>query len=840
MPDKKIDTPEPEEFDKMIRTRTTRWLKDVESGKRYRTALGVTLHRREQNDYHGFWDKQSNSYIEVPSEGLMKWPIIGQVIWTHCNDWLSTRIQLEITSDSSDPDKMGGDRVAQALFEKIYSSQWTDMKEYKMATYCQCSFNWFGVSGCTARKARSLMKVPTVTETEIEGDEPEYSCAECGASGPAVNLATDKGADLSQAQKCPNCGKQSAYADSPTGDKSKVEVQGDYKEAPEADNFFDIWPSFLFNVDEVNGRGGDLRPCRFVNMNRLARRYELRELYGDDIVDGLDPKDGKKWDDSVEWWHALQSGAIPSFLRQSKSSEIGDDDLLQESIWWISPSAIANWKAPADFEVSKKCPFKIKKGQSFVDVYGKDFRGAYVVLCGGKVMWVDNESHNEVVISGLWLMNGASFWGKGQQELNDIQEAANAFFTLFYEYGTHASVPHRVVDPAIFDKKDFRNRAGGISYTKKGAARQHPLKWYWEDLQPARLSPDLYQLWALLVSEGKEDIGRAPKAVVGQGDSRNRTLGGQQLLAQRGLASLIPSQKSKGAALIQFTKQQLRFKQLYASNEQLRRDLFKFDQSWEDQDIAAFRALDLGDLNSDRGGDLTYRIVEGSDIPVTYAEKEERLGLAIQSGILWNRDIPVELRTQFARFARIDYDPENIERERRRNSQIMKKLKDAVAYMEHSGTGYIITAETGTEVNPQAIKQILSLPGLELLPQNENLQYAATFFNSEIIAQHSKEQPDQLLLSVLTTRVQEIAAAIEQADTAQAARMGAAKAQIEGQQAQQEDKQLAADSLNKQADREHELTKLKETNAHQLALEQMKMRGAQEQEANDKIPDMAT
>lgn len=836
MPDKKHEQPEPEEFDKMIRTRTERWLKDLESGKRYRTAMGVTLHRREQNDYHGFWDKQSNSYIEVPSEGLMKWPIIGQVIWTHCNDWLSTRIQLEIDSDSSDPDKMGGDRVAQALFEKIYASQWTDMKEYKMALYSQCSFNWFGVSGCTARKARLSMKVPTVTSTEIDADEPEYSCAECGASGPAVNLATEKGADLSQAQKCPECGQQSAYADSPTGDKQSVEVQGDYKEAPEADNFFEIWPSFLFNVDEVNGRGADVRPCRFVNMNRLARRYELRELYGEDVTDDLDPADGKKWDDSVQWWYALQSGGVPSFrdAKTGKSSEVTDDDLLQESIWWISPAAVANWKAPADFEVSKKCPFKIKKGQSFFDVYGKDFRGAYVVLCGKKVMWVDNESHNEVVISGLWLMNGASFWGKGQQELNDIQEAANAFFTLFYEYGTHASVPHRIIDPMITDKKNFKNRAGGISYTKKGAARTHPIKWYIEDLPPARLSPDLYSLWALLVQEGKEDIGRAPKASVGQGDPANRTLGGQQLLTQRGLSSLIPSQKSKGAALIQFAKQQLRFKQLYASNEQIRRGIFKLDQSWEDQDIEAFRNLDLGDLNSDRGGDLTYRIVEGSDIPVTYSEKEQRLGMAITSGILWNPQIPVELRVQFARFARVDYDPENIERERRRNSMIMKKIKAACEYMEKSGTGYLITAETGTEVNPQAIEQILSRPGLEILPMSENLEYAATFTNNEIIAQHAKEHPDQLLLSVLTSRIQEISKAIQESDNATADRMGEAKLRMEAEQAKRQD-----DAQNQQMDREHEMAKLKEQGAQQLALEQIKQRGAQEQEMNDKIPDMA-
>ena len=833
MADKKPVVP-PEEFDKMIRTRTDHWAKDVEGGERYRTALGVTLHRREQNDYHGFWDRQLNAYLEVPSEGLMKWPVIGQVIWTHCNDWLSTRVQLEITSDSSDPMNMGGDRVAQSLFEKIYSTLWTDMEEYKMALYSQCSFNWFGVSGCTARKARSSMKVPTVVKDSIDTDEPEYSCAECGASGPAVNLATEKGADLSQKQKCPNCGKMAAYVDSPTGDKKEVEVQGEYKEAPEVDNFFGVYPSFLFRVDEVNGKGADLRPCRFVNMNRLARRYELRELYGEDVTDGLDTSDGKSWTEPVKWWHALQSGSIATIKdsQKGKQGENADDDLLQESIWWISPAAVANWKAPADFEVSKKCPFKIKKGQTIAEALGKKkFVGLYIVLCGKKVLWVDNESHNEVLVAGLWLMNGASFWGKGQQELNDIQEAANAFFTLFYEYGTHASVPHRVVDPAIFDKKDFKNRAGGISYTKKGAARNHPIRWYWEDLQPARLSPDLYQLWALLVQEGKEDIGRAPKASVGQGDAKNRTFGGQQLLTQRGLSSLIPSQKSKGAALKLFAKQHLSFIQRYWSNDQIRRVLVKRDQSWEDQDIEAFRNLDLE-------RDLSYEIVEGSDIPVTYAEKEQRLGQAIMSGVLWNPDIPVDLRVQFAKFARIDYDPDNVERERRHQTQVLKKIKDACAYMERHAQGYIITAESGTEVNPQVVNQILTLPGVEILVQTENLQYAATFFNNEIIAQHTAEHPDQLLLSVLTERIKQLSQAIQQSDITQAQVMGAAKSQIEAQQSADKDKQLQAEAEKQRKDQEFQMMKQKDDQQFKFQLEQMKLASQGQQEVADKIPNL--
>lgn len=843
------DIPEVElEFEKMLVTRTERWVKENEHGERWRTAMGVTLHRRFMNDYHGYWDAQLNSYLEVPSQGLMKWPIIGPVVRTNNSNWLSTRIQLEITSNSSDPVKMGGERVADALFQNLYENLWTDTEEEKMALYCQLDFNWFGVSGCSARHGQAKMKVPRLRKEEVETNEPEYQCSECGASGPAVDLATTEGADLAANQKCPACGEMAATAESPTGDKESIEVADGYDETPAAKNFFKVLPSFLFRVDEVNGKGADLSDCQFVNMNRLSRRYELRENYGEEAIKTLTPNDGKEWLDPVKWWHRLESGSIATEKDYKASGGAqSDDDLLQESIWWCTPASVAAWKSPSDY--SHPCGFKIKKGQTIAEAFkeaGKKYTGLYFVLSGKKLLYICPENHNDVLVSGLWIMNGASFWGKGQQELNDIQEAANAFFSMFYEYGMHSSMPQRIYDGSMFDRKDFKNRAGGMTPTRKGFMRNgKPLKYFIETLEPGRMSGDMFVIWESLVREGGEDIGGTPKSVVGQGDPNNKTLGGQSLLTQRGLSLLIPSQKSKGQGLKRWAPQQLKFVQEYWSNEQIKEVLSRVDQSWEDQDVEAFRSMDVR-------SDLTYKVVPGTDIPVSHSEKEARLMMTLP--VLINPQIPVELRQQVARYANIDYDPEGAEKERRHQTQVLKKIKEACKYVEQTGMAYLQT-EAGMQLNPQALDRILSLPGLEILQRSENLPWAKKFFDNEVVALHTADHPDQLLLAVLQRRVDML---IEQqvtndADTAKI--MGTLNQAQGGEQGQQGGEDPAA---------KMELEKLKITGQHQakmeemdharetelaltdkkhrfdLQLEKLKISAAAEKEASDKIPEYSS
>jgi hypothetical protein len=753
-PDKAdVEEQEELEFEKLCDEKTKRYTRDCESGTRWRTAMAVTLFKRFNNDYHGYWDGQLSTWLDVPSQGLMKWPVIGPVVRANDSNWMSTKIKQEIEATSSDPQKKGAEVVAEAVFNYLYKKDWTSRAEQMMSQYCQLGFVYGLYSGFSKHASPKKIKVPKVRQEQVPADDPEWYCAECGVTGPATDLATEEGQDLSGAQKCPACGKMSAHVDEENGEDSKsIEVEDGYDEIAEGDSFTKIVPSLLFLIDEVNAKAADASGAQWFNYNRLSRRYELKALYGE-AASGLGASDGKEWSDGVRWWHALESGAsAPTDKSQASSGKgkVNDDDLLQERHWWFRPAVYGSWKSPADY--SHPCGFKIKKGQTIQEAFeaqGKEYKGLYLCMVGKKVMYIDTEDHQDCWSFGLWMMNGASFYGKAQQELLDIQEAANEWFTMFFEYGERSSMPQTIADRQMFNRKDFDNRAGGVILTKKNFQRQKPISSYVMRLEPARLSSDLYSIFELL-DKGKDDISGVSKASTGMGDSSNRTMGGQALLTQRSQGLMVPSQKSKGQAQGLWGKQQLKIAQRYWSDDRLRQVLSKLDKSWDDENIAAFRAIDIDT-------ELIIEPAEGTDIPTTFHEKGEKLMAVVASGILWNPEVPVDLREQIAHMLNIDYDPEGVEAQRRRQQEVYGKIQAACAFVEKQGTGYVQLPDSDMpQVNPQAVEQVQTMPGIKILPRSENIEFAMDFFNKYLVALGSAEHPDELLMAVLQDRVDKL------------------------------------------------------------------------------------
>lgn len=834
MPDEtpKVEDKEPDlELEEMLVKKTKRYTKDCESGSRWRTAMAVTLFKRYMNDYHGYWDAQVNSWLDVPSQGLMKWPILGPIVRSNNANWLATRIKLEIEAASSEPRTKGAETIAEAVYDYLYTRDWTETNEELMSLYCQLGFNYAIYSGFSKSASSGKIKIPKVKTETVEGDGPEWYCSSCGNSGPGTDLATEEGQQLSGAVPCPACKEKTAYLDDDKQDEKqgaqKVELHDGYDEVDEGDNFTKVIPSLLFMVDEVNSKAGDSSGAHWVNYNRLVRRYEAKALYGK-AAENLATNDGREWLDSVKWWHALESGATVKEDRDASSRGGGkqsDDDLLQERHWWLVPSTVKGWKSPANLD--HPCGFKIKKGQTFAEAFkamGKKFVGLYLCMIGKKVMYIDSERHRDCWTGGLWLMNGASYWGKAQQELLDIQEAANEWFTMFFEYGERSSLPTTIIDGEMFDKKDFNNTAGGICTTRKGFRRQHPIRWYVERLEPARLSGDLIQIFSAL-KDGAQEISGVSRASIGQGDTANKTLGGQALLTQRSQGLMIPSQKSKKRAQVNWTRHQLKFVQTYWSDERIKRVLSKSDRSWDDQDIAAFRAIDV-----DR--DLKIEGAEGSDIPITFAEREAKLIQIVASGVLWNPQIPVQLREQIAHFGGIDYSPENIESERRHQMEVLHKIEGAVQWVETQGLGYVAMPDGSTTLNPQAVQQIQTMPGLEILPRSENLTYAISFFNNYVVALHTAEHPDALLLAVLQARVDQLIAqnVTNINDAAQAAKA------IEGQPGGKGGKDPKAEAEENDKDRAHQVNMTQLKHEHAKELQQMKAGDARDAEMGSKVP----
>lgn len=843
----KDNSQEPElKFEDLCDAKTKRYTEDCSAGMKWRTAMAVTLLKRYMNDYHGYWDGLLSSWLDVPSQGLMKWPVLGPIVRANNANWLGTRVKLQIEAASSDPRKTGAEVVAAAVYDYLYQRDWNETNEELMSLYCQLAFNYAVYSGFSKHASTKKMKVPKVREAEVEPEAPEWYCSNCGNSGPATDLATESGQDLSGTLKCPSCGQQSAHVDEQEGKPDKIEVEDGYDEIAEGDNFTKVVPSLLFLIDETHAKAGDGSQADFFNYNRISRRYAIKALYGD-AADDLGAEDGKDWLEPVKWWHALETGGTvkPDRPGLKGGGKTSDDDLLQERHWWFRPAVFGSWKAPHAY--SHPCGFKIKEGQTIQEAFeaqGKEYKGLYLCTVGKKIQYIDTEDHNDCWSFGLWMMNGASFYGKAQQELLDIQEAANEWFTMFFEYGERASMPQTIASRQLFNRKDFDNRAGGIILTKKGYNLQKPISSQVMRLEPGRLSPDLMSIF-LALKDGAQEISGVSRAAVGLTDASNKTLGGQELLTQRSSGLMIPSQKSKKRAQILWTRQQLKFAQKHWPDERLKEVLSKSDKSWDDENIIAFREMDL-----DR--DLNIYGVEGSDIPITFHEKAQNLIGVVASGVLWNPQVPIELRVQIARYANIDFDPENIETERRHQLEVLRKIEAGCKWVEKEGMGYVQAEGGALDLNPQAVQRIQTLPGCEILPRAENVDFALNFFKDYVLALHSAEHPDQLLLAVLSDRIDKLMLAKAQnlqtaAITAGAiaGQTGAATAATSGggagdagQAAQPEDPEAEHGRAKELAEQKHghqkEIEGMKM--AHQEKLEAMKAQAAQDGAMNEKVP----
>lgn len=836
------DSPNPNDdlpFDKMILACIKRREDEAEKGEKKRIPLCVTLHYRYMNDHASYWDTEGG-WTTVPGGGLMTWPIIGRVVWANTSNWLATKIGLDIEVPNSDPFIKGGEIVCQALYPYWKNHFWTDQNTSLMSLYSQLYCNWFAYS-CTS-KDEGIVKIPESGQDKIEAADPQFACRNCGAGGPATDMAKETPADLSGPQECPQCKEKTAYLDEPSDGEHDVDVISGYRPAPKIKNTLEVIPSFLIRADELNSRAGDFSKAHWFFYYSTHRRYELKATYGSAAAK-LSADDGKKWTDGVKWWHALQtSTAVLSYQEPGKdgTTQNKDDDLLQAGRHWFVKGVVSNWKSPEDYEFdSDKCKFNIKKGETVEQAFkrlGKPYKGLFIIASGKSILWIGSQDHNDYWSAGLWLMNGASAWGKPQQELLDIQEALNSFFSMFIEHGMRSSMPHLILDGNMLDHNNLKNRAGNVTYTKKGMPRTHPINWYWSRIEPARLSGDLVEIWALM-KEGVDEISGVSKASVGQADTRNETMGGQALLTQRSMGLLIPSQKSEGAGQKMSFKQFLRAVQLYWTDDQIKTVLAQQNKAWDELNLEAFRELDIRTTD---GGDLTVSVTEGTDVPVTYFEREQRMMQTIVSGVLWNPDIPVELRQQIAKFAGVDFDPGNVEAERRHQAEVLRKMKAACEFGDKEGIAYVYTPETGVKVNPQFIEKAMTMPGCEILPDTENIEFAIQFFNAHLLAAHTAEQPDQLYIAMLEKRVQTLQIIGMQKAAAMQQQQAAIAAKARGIDPERETVEADKDRMTKiqlaRDQQAHDLQTQDSKQGHERQLLLDKQGGEEQSRMTDKVP----
>lgn len=721
-------------FADFIRGKLNRIDRLNEQQERRRIQTYVTLTRRYRGDLLGFFaSDNSGTWIPCNNRGLKRVNVVAPVVRANNKNWMEAGVRLEITASNGDPEKAGAADLAQSIADQISIRDWNEHFEEMISELAQLSSCYFIYSSINQELGPTI-KVPRMAQASAQ-----YSCPGCGASGPQQQA---------QMGMCPDCGM-------PVQTTDDRQVHDGYDEQKAGDSETRLFTAYEMKVDERNCKGGELKDARWIRNNYLVYRNELEMLRPWALLNG-----NGDWTEGLKQARALETSSAQSGEPdQAGGDNDQDEDLLDYRRYWLSKKTLAGYINPTDYKHGDEAygyVFELAAGQSLEEKYAEEgFEGLYVERLGDEVLMYANEDLRKKWTVGHWQMDATTFWGKAQEDLLDLQEMRIEMVNIFFQAGMSMSLPPLIIDGRMFDGEDFVNDPGAIVYTRKGFDHEHPISDYLHQMFPQAPGNEMFAFYNLLVESTDESSGVSPVSV-GQGDMANKTAHGQELLTQRAVGLIVPSQKSKAKAKIEWIRQQLELVQKYWSPDRYMPIKTKYGEEWKEQDIESFRNLNICE-------DLVIGYVEGSEVPITLNQKAQNMGIVLASGLLENPEIPIQLKQMVFRLAGIDYDIQNFEAEIRLCNARRRRIEIQIQNCEQDGSAWVIDEQGMPQVdpygypvpNPQTVMMVLNAPGCAIIPESDSHPTHAEFWSGQIKATAARDDADPFKLAVFRERLNE-------------------------------------------------------------------------------------
>lgn len=714
-------------------------LNEMEERRRIETY--VTLTRRYRGDLFSFFAAdRSGRWIECDNLSLKRVNIVAPIVRANNKNWMEARVRLQVApTNSHDPDLAGAADIAQAIIDLLCERDWDDWFEETISELAQLSSAYFIYSRFNKNKGPKL-RVPQMARKSVD-IQGKFYCPTCDVSGPSDQAEMTGG--------CPQCGGAVTLSD--PAQVPDLDMAEGYEEMPGGDNETCIYTSYEMKVDERNAKGGDLSKCRWVRNNYLVYRNELEEMRPWAKLDGK-----SEWTPGLQYQRQLETSSHAEGLGELESNNESDEDLLDFRRYWLDKKSLMGYVAPADYSHGDSelgYLFEIKEGQTIEEAFDDEFEGLYVERHGDEVLIYDNESHRKRWTVGHFQMDATSFWGKAQEDLLDLQEMIIEIVNIFFQAGMTMSLPPLIIDGKLLSAQNFTNDPGSIVYTSNHDRNGRPISDYIHQLFPQGPDNSMFGFLQALM-QTTEETGGVSKASVGQGDPANKTARGQELLTQRSVGLMVPSQKSKARAKREWAYQQLELAKEYWTSGRYIPIQGKYGEEWKEADVEGFR-------NADIRRDFVIRIVEGSDTPQSLEEREMKLVGLLTSGVLENPTIPVQLKQLLVRYAGVDYDIENFEAEIRLATARLRKVDERIPQIEEAGMawlmdemGPVLDPYGNPMVNPEGVNLIVNALGIQPIPEADNHPVHAEFWVDQIKAEAAAAMPDPLKLAVYRQMVQ--------------------------------------------------------------------------------------
>ncbi|MEQ1924136.1 MAG: hypothetical protein ABL952_16665, partial [Pyrinomonadaceae bacterium] len=309
----------------------------------------------------------------------------------------------------------------------------------------------------------------------------------------------------------------------------------------------------------------------------------------------------------------------------------------------------------------------------------EEFRGLTVETWGEQIIDVKNESFLDVWTLFGWQPDASSAIPMGEERLNNLQDACTNVLSMIYSYVLRASNPKGVYDGKFFDEGQLTNNQPGQWIRAKPDIQtdiDFDVKKKVGYLNPANPSSLVDIFVQLIIQISKEESGVFDETV-GNTNQQNQTAKGREIAVNQSLGLMTPVVKSTKDGIIALARMLLKLWQRHMPDEAYRLVKGTYEDEWKPQDIEQFKALDIA-------RDIKIDAIEGTDVPRTRSEYEQRYFAAVNMGMFDPANpIPLDIRVKIIKTLGLtDVDIDNYEADRRlaaRRKDAMKSLMEDAA-----------------------------------------------------------------------------------------------------------------------------------------------------------------
>jgi hypothetical protein len=751
----------------MLRERTSSLAEQYDADNRLRVADLVTMTNRMRGDHFSFFLRYKDgrsAWKRHDSTGYVTFPVIPRSVKSKSATTALTKIQLDFIPVKQTPEKQAAAQIAKNIFEFLFDQSWSRKKDLSVAELCQlgrfCFIqnNWQTLAG-------AVLEIPEMEEKAVKTGMTQYICQDCGEEFYPESLELPDIADEYQEQDlsgvedqngiedttiypCPLCETESVtLVERAKWEKDTVYTGNTYKTFSGKMDCNIISP-LLIRIDPLTTQGFDYKKAGWFNYHPLIPAYEIIRV-APHLKEKIKGGNFERWSESARWFNELSRQNVS----RPANGSYAYDQLLEVNIWWFSPTACHGWIADQD-EKFEGIEFNIKAGETIADAWKRhfkaEFKGMSVILLGEELIAVGNEHFIEKWIGFPWEIDAQSFFPRGEETLLQLQHAATNVLNMMYSFVRKETLSKLVVDREYFNEDEIKSgQPGSIVYVKQAAKGDNfDFRRHIGYLQPGTLSGQVDKFIGLIIEIAKEASGVTNELTGNLQDTE--TLGARRIALQQATGLQSPTLQSKGEGMVNLAQTWLKLFQAKANDEAFSLIKGTFEEEWKEQDILAFRELDIDN-------ELFVRVVEGTDIPKTPLEMENRFMVAVQMGLFDDANpLPVEVRAYIVKSVLgINYDVSNFNAMKRLAERRYQIVENEIALFSDDEAVIIAPDANGfpsRQLQPELVAALQQDPQMQVRATDDHLVFL-NYYTDKLNGVLGRQEPNEALILAIESLI---------------------------------------------------------------------------------------